>query len=176
MKRNFFVCVFKIWLLWQPEKIYTRKELVAMKTSIADFHTSFYIPPIQKLAFHLPHVHVLGNNHCGNTHREAFNCQSSKQDVFCCCDYSERVVTSLHTKYSINTIAEIYLCLLKALHWITLVHQHVQKQKEQHNHTHVILCFINFCLMTANRILPQILYTENLSLNCWSNATLCLIH
>ena len=37
-------------------KIYTRKELVMMETSIADFHKSFYIPAIKKLAFHLPHV------------------------------------------------------------------------------------------------------------------------
>ena len=33
-----------------PEKLYARKELVMMKTSIADFHTSFYIPEIEKLA------------------------------------------------------------------------------------------------------------------------------
>ena len=32
-------------------KIYTRKELVMMETSISDFHTSFYIPAIHKLAF-----------------------------------------------------------------------------------------------------------------------------
>ena len=46
-------------------KIYTRKELFMMQTTISDFHTSFYIPAIHKLAFHLPHVHILGTNHCG---------------------------------------------------------------------------------------------------------------
>ena len=48
-------------------KIYTRKELVMTETTISDFHTSFYIPSIQKLAFHLPHVRILGTNHCGET-------------------------------------------------------------------------------------------------------------
>ena len=39
-----------------PAKLYTRKDLVIMKKYIADFHTSFYIPEIKKLAFHFPHV------------------------------------------------------------------------------------------------------------------------
>ena len=49
-------------------KLYTRREIVMMETSIDDFHTSLYITEIQNLAFHLPHVHILGTNHCGNTH------------------------------------------------------------------------------------------------------------
>ena len=53
-------------------KIYTRKELSMMKTTISDFHTSFYIPSIQKLDFHLPHVRILGTNHCGEMRRTAF--------------------------------------------------------------------------------------------------------
>ena len=46
-------------------KMYTRKELVMMETTISDFRTSFYIPAIQKLAFRLPHVRILGTNNCG---------------------------------------------------------------------------------------------------------------
>ena len=53
-------------------KIYTRKELVMMETTIFDFHTSSYIPAIQKLAFHLAHVRILGKNHCGEMRRTAF--------------------------------------------------------------------------------------------------------
>ena len=49
------------------EKPYTRKELVTMETSIADFQKSFYIPEIQKLAFQLPHICIIGTNNCGNT-------------------------------------------------------------------------------------------------------------
>ena len=50
-----------------PAKLYTRKELLVVERYIADFHTSFYIPEIKKLAFHLPHVHIIGTSHCGNT-------------------------------------------------------------------------------------------------------------
>ena len=37
-------------------KIYTRKELVMMETTISNFHTSFFNLSIHKLAFHVPHV------------------------------------------------------------------------------------------------------------------------
>ena len=53
-------------------KIYTRKDLVMMETTIYEFHTSFYIPEIQKLAFHIPQVQRLVTKHCGNYHRTAF--------------------------------------------------------------------------------------------------------
>ena len=43
-----------------------------MGTNISDFRTSFYIPAIQRLAFHLPYVHILGTNHCGEMRRTAF--------------------------------------------------------------------------------------------------------
>ena len=73
-------------------KIYTRKELVSMETTISDFHTNFYIPAIQKLAFHLPHVRILGTNHCGEMRRTAFKKRELFKDVLCRRDYSERVV------------------------------------------------------------------------------------
>ena len=49
----------------KSKNINTRKEIVMMETTISDFCTSFYIPAIQKLAFHLPYVRILGTNHCG---------------------------------------------------------------------------------------------------------------
>ena len=73
-------------------KIYTRKEIVMMGTNFSDFHTSFYIPAIQKLAFHLPHVCILGKNHCGEMQRTSFKGRELFQDVRCRCDYSERLV------------------------------------------------------------------------------------
>ena len=63
-----------------------------METTISDFHTSFYIPYIQKLAFNLPHVRILGTNHCGAMRRTAFKRRELFQDVLCRCDYAERVV------------------------------------------------------------------------------------
>ena len=73
-------------------KIYTRKELVMMETTNSSFHTSFYIPSIQKLAFHLPHVRIFGINHCGAMWRTAFKRRELFQDVLCRRDYSERAV------------------------------------------------------------------------------------
>ena len=75
-----------------------------METSIADFHTSFYIPEIKNIAFHLPHIRIIGTNQCGNTHREALKCRIKKQYVLCCRDYTERLVASfahrIKSKYS----------------------------------------------------------------------------
>ena len=48
---------------YKSTNINIRKELLMMETNISGFHTSFYIPAIQKLDFHLPHVHILGTNH-----------------------------------------------------------------------------------------------------------------
>ena len=73
-------------------KIYTRKEIVMMETTISDFHTSFYIPAIQKLAFHPPHVRILGTNHCGEMQHTAFKRRELFQDFLCCRDYAERLV------------------------------------------------------------------------------------
>ena len=73
-------------------KIYTRKELVMMEITISDFCTSFYIPVIQNLAFHLPQVRILSTNHCGESRRTAFKLSELFQDVLCRCDYSERLV------------------------------------------------------------------------------------
>ena len=74
-------------------KIYTRKELVMMETTISDFHTRFYIPAMQKLDFHLLHVHILGTNHCGEIRCTAFKRRELFQDVLCRRDYAEKEVS-----------------------------------------------------------------------------------
>ena len=76
------------------KNINTRKELVMMETKISDFHTSFYIPDIQNLDFQLPHMRILGTNHCGEMRRTAFKRRELFQDVLCRHDYAERVVAS----------------------------------------------------------------------------------
>ena len=65
-----------------------------METTISDFRTSFYIPAIHKLAFHLPHVRILVTNHCGELRRKAFKRRELFQDVLCYRDYADRVVAS----------------------------------------------------------------------------------
>ena len=66
-KKIFYLC-FQYPATVTPEKLCTRNDLDMTETSIADFTTCFYITEIKKLDFQLPHVHILGNNHCGNTH------------------------------------------------------------------------------------------------------------
>ena len=78
----------------QYTDIYTRKELVMMETTISNFHTSFYIPAIQKLAFYIPQIQIMGTNHCGDSRRTSFKRCKSFQYVICCCDYSDMVVAS----------------------------------------------------------------------------------
>ena len=75
-------------------KIYTRNELVVMETTISYFHTSFYIPAIQKLSSHLPHVRIIGTNHCGKLRCTAFKQRELLQYVLCRRDYAERVEAS----------------------------------------------------------------------------------
>ena len=65
-----------------------------METTISDFHTSSYIPAIQNLAFCLPHVRILGKNHCVVMQHTAFKRLKLFQHVLCCRDYAERVVAS----------------------------------------------------------------------------------
>ena len=78
-----------IWLCLQffdsvpHAKLYTIKEIFMMETSFAYFCTIFYIPEIQNLALNFPHVQILGTNHFGNTHHEAFKHHRKFQDVLC---------------------------------------------------------------------------------------------
>ena len=54
-----------------------------METTIFGFHTSFYIPTIQTLAFHPPHVRILGTNRCGEMRHTAFKRSELFQDALC---------------------------------------------------------------------------------------------
>ena len=81
-----------------PVKLYTGKELVLMEKSVAGFHTSFYIPAIKNLVFHISCKRILRNNHCGNTRCEAFTRRSIKKYVLCHHDYAEKVVASFSHK------------------------------------------------------------------------------
>ena len=78
--------------LEQSKNIYTIKEIVMMRTKIYDFNTSIYISAIQRLVFHLPHVLILGTNHCGEMQRTAFKQRELFQDVIFRRDYANRLV------------------------------------------------------------------------------------
>ena len=93
-------------------KIYIRKQLVMMETIISNFHTRLYTPAIQKLAFHLPHVRILGTNHCGEMRRTDFKQCELFQYIICGRDYAERVVASFFNQiqskyYGVNISVSI---------------------------------------------------------------------
>ena len=92
-KKHFHLCLYDTAYV-SPIKTYTRKEIVMMVTYIADFHTRLYIPEIQKLDFHLPHVQILRTHHCRNALFEALKCCREFQDVLCSCDHKKIVVYS----------------------------------------------------------------------------------
>ena len=94
MARKIVACVHMIMLQNNPQNIYTRKYLVMVETTISYFYTSFYIPAIQKLVFHILHVQILGTNHFGDSCKTTLKLRKSFQDVICRCDYAEKVVTS----------------------------------------------------------------------------------
>ena len=65
-----------------------------MEKVFSEFHIRYYIPAIQKLTFHLPHVRILGTNHCGEIGHTDFKRCGLFQDVICRRDYDEGVVLS----------------------------------------------------------------------------------
>ena len=69
-----------------------------METTFSNFRTSFYITAIQKLAFQIPHVQIMGANPCGESFLTAFKSCKSFQDVLCLRDYAKRVVASFSHK------------------------------------------------------------------------------
>ena len=90
LKRIFFSSVNRILL--QEKNIYTRREIVMMETTISNFHTSVYIPEIQKLAFHISHLQILGTSNCVDYIWTAIKRCESFQDMICRRDYAERGV------------------------------------------------------------------------------------
>ena len=142
-------------------KIYTRKELVMMDTTISNFHTSFYIPAIQKLAFHLPHVRILGTNHCGELRRTAFKRREFFKMFFVAVIMQRGQQQVLLIKYNLNNAVEIDLCLQKVLHWNISVQHHIQISIHLHFHVHGMQYFTLFNLMTANRMLLLLMHTAN---------------
>ena len=132
-----------------------------METTISDFHTSFYIPAIQNLAFHLPHVRILRKNQCGELRRTAFKRHELFQDVLCRRDYSERVVASFANQiqsgyYGGNryvSIEGIVLDFFCAAPQTDINSSTISRPR------HAV--FHSFYLMIGNRMLPLLLHTAN---------------
>ena len=132
-----------------------------METTISDFHTSFYIPSIQKLAVHLPHVRTLGTNQCGEIRRTAFKRCELFQDVLCRCYYAKRLVASFANQiqsecYGGNIyvyIEGIALENFSALPQADINSSTILRQR------HAV--FHSFYMTIANNMLPPLPHTSN---------------
>ena len=89
--KKYVTCVNKNICRWIYKYIHQRRYSYD-ETKISGFLTSVYIPAIQKLVFHLPHMRILGTNICGAMQHTAFKWRDLFQDILCRCDYDERVV------------------------------------------------------------------------------------
>ena len=68
------------------------KQLVLIEETISQFHNNYYKPAIMKLAFHLPHVKLLGKHHCAAQRKAAFVQRGANMDITLRRDYAERCV------------------------------------------------------------------------------------
>ena len=137
-----------------------------METNISGFHTSFYIPAIQKLAFRSPRVRILGTNHCGEMWLTAFKRHELFQDVLCCRNYSERVVANFANQIK----SEYYVVNISvSIDGIALEHlgqYHRQISIHQHYYVNGMHYFTLFYITIANRMLLLLLHTANDWFHC----------
>ena len=68
-------------------RISQRKEMILMKKSFLDFYDNFYIPMLNKYAYHLPHVILLGKNECSKIRKDSLKVG----DIETTRDYAERL-------------------------------------------------------------------------------------
>ena len=67
-------------------KVATRENIVLKSCSILDFHSEYYVPEIEKLDYHLPHVYILGGNDCEGKCHDIFVSRNSK--FYCKCTHN----------------------------------------------------------------------------------------
>ena len=66
--------------IFEKGNVTTHKILVLKSCRILDFHLEYYIPAIEKLAFHLPNIYILGGNYCTGKQHDMFVSQQNKFD------------------------------------------------------------------------------------------------
>ena len=68
----------------------TKQNTLILKSwIILVFHSEWLIPVIEKLAFYLPNVHIIGSYHCVSNYHCVFVSWHDKCDCKFTCDYSE---------------------------------------------------------------------------------------
>ena len=132
-----------------------------METKIYGFHTSFYIPAMQRLDFHLTHVRILDTNHCGQLQHTAFKCRELFQDVLCNCDYAERVVASFAHQIQSGCCGGNISVPIEGIalgHFSALPKSDINSTTPSHQRYAV---FHYFYLMITSKIMPLILHKES---------------
>ena len=67
-----------------------RRELTKMQLPISQFMTDYYLPMMEKLCYHLPHVIVLSKHHCGRMRKEAI--MATVHDILTRRDYADKLI------------------------------------------------------------------------------------
>jgi len=75
-------------------KIRTKKELTRLTRPIGTFHEEYFKPALEALAYHWPHVTMLGKRYCSRTRKEAFF--NALVDILTRRDYAERLKTAFN--------------------------------------------------------------------------------
>ena len=74
-------------------KIRSRKHLTDMEETMGVFHRDYYLPSLEKLAYHRPHCRILGKDHCGKARLLAFKRRPSVRTRR---DYAERLAAAFN--------------------------------------------------------------------------------
>ena len=95
------------------------------------------------MEFHIPHVQILGTNHCGYSHQNVFKGRESFQDVLCRRDYDDRVVASFAHQikseyYDVNR--SVYIKGIPLEHFIALPQTEINSSKKSYP-CHAVLHF-----------------------------------
>ena len=109
----------------------------------------------------MPHVRILGTNHCGELQRTSFKRRELSQDVLCRRYYAERVVASFANQiqseyYGGNRYVSIEGIALENFSAAPQADINSSTLSRPQN-----AVFQYFYLMIANRMLLLILHTEN---------------
>ena len=97
------------------KKLYTRKEILLLETSIKYFHEKFYIIEIQELEFNFLYVNILGTHNCGKELLDTFKFWVELHDVCVNVITQNDWYIVFITKSNQNNMVEIYWCILKEL-------------------------------------------------------------
>ena len=74
-------------------KVRSRKHLTLINCAIGTFHQEYYLPALEKLAYHRPHCRILGKEKCGAARLAAFKSHPSVRTRR---DYAERLAAAFN--------------------------------------------------------------------------------